>query len=104
MPVKRPPESVALTSPINATGLFELTQQPGEMLLAFEGMGVDTSWELRMPKGSNQFDYSTIADVLLTIEYTALNDFAYQQQVIYQLDTKFSADRPFSFRHGFADQ
>ncbi len=103
-PIKRSPESVALTSPMNATGLFELTPQtPQEMLLPFEGMGVDTSWELRMPKPSNPFDYSTIADVLLTLEYTALNDFTYQQQVIYQLDTDFSAERPFSFRNEFAD-
>ncbi|MCB9102284.1 MAG: hypothetical protein H6632_22290 [Anaerolineales bacterium] len=103
-PIKRLPESVALTSPINATGLFELTPQtPQEMLLPFEGMGVDSRWELRMPKPSNPFDYSTIADVLLTIEYTALNDFTYRQQVIQQLDTGFSAERPFSFRHEFAD-
>lgn len=104
VPVKTPPESVALTSPVNATGLFELTPQPQEMLLPFEGMGVDTSWEFRMPKASNLFDYSTIANVLITIEYTALNNFDYGQLVIQELDAKFSADRPFSFRHQFADQ
>ena len=35
----RPPETVALTSPTNATGPFELQEQP-ELLLPFEGMGV----------------------------------------------------------------
>jgi hypothetical protein len=103
VPVKRPPESVALTSPMNATGLLELTPQPGELLLPFEGLGVDTSWELRMPKASNPFDYSTLADVLLTIEYTAFQSFDYRQQVVQQLDTRFSADRPFSFHQEFAD-
>jgi hypothetical protein len=103
VPVRRPPESVALASPINATGLFDLTPQPGDMLLPFEGMGVDTSWELHLPKASNRFDYSTIADVLLTLDYTALDDVAYRQQVIQDLDTQFSADRPFSFRQEFAD-
>jgi hypothetical protein len=103
VPVRRPLESVALASPINASGLFDLTPQPGEMLLPFEGLGVDTSWELRLPKASNRFDYSTIADVLLTLDYTALDDSAYRQQVIQQLDTQFSAARPFSFRYEFAD-
>lgn len=96
-------DSVALSSPFNATGLFELDAQP-EMLAPFEGMGVDTTWELRLPKAANLFDYNTIADVLVTIDYTALNSFEYRQQVIQRLDTKVSADRPFSFSHDFVDQ
>jgi Tc toxin complex TcA C-terminal TcB-binding domain/Putative peptidoglycan binding domain/Repeat of unknown function (DUF5648) len=104
--IRRPPESVALTTPQNATGLFELDLQPEnrEMLLPFEGLGVDTAWELRMPKAANLFDYSTIADVLIAIEYTALNSFDYRQQVIQTLKPNLSADRPFSFRNQFADQ
>jgi hypothetical protein len=101
--MRRDPELVALTSPLNATGLFELDVQ-SELLLPFEMMGVDTSWELKMPKAANPFDYRTIADVLLTIEYTALHSFDYQQQVIQQLDRTVSADRPFSFRQQFPDQ
>jgi Tc toxin complex TcA C-terminal TcB-binding domain/Bacterial Ig domain len=101
--VRRDPESVALTSPMNATGLFELEAQ-SDLLLPFEFMGVDTMWNLEMPKAANPFDYITIADVLLTIEYTALSSQDYRQQVIQQLDGKFSADRPYSFRHQFADQ
>ena len=101
--VIRPPETVALSSPNSSTGLFELTPQTGEMLLPFEGLGVDSAWEIQIPKAANPFDYRTIADVLLTIEYTALNDFAYRRQVIQQLDDTISADRPFSFRQEFAD-
>ncbi len=100
--VRRDPEYVALTSPRDATGLFELQQQ-SEMLLPFEGLGVDTTWEFRLPKAANQFDYSTIADVLITIDYTALNSFDYRQQVIQTLNPRISADRPFSFRNEFAD-
>jgi hypothetical protein len=99
----RPPESVALTSPSNATGLFELQIQP-EMLLPFEGLGVDTLWEFRMPKAANLFDFETIADVLISIEYTALNSYDYRQQVIENLRSKISADRPFGFKQQFADQ
>jgi hypothetical protein len=97
------PQSVALSAPQNATGVFELQQAP-EKLLPFEGLGVDTDWEFRMPKASNQFDYRSIADVLLTIEYSALDSYDYRQQVLQDLDSRFSADRPFSFRHQFADQ
>jgi hypothetical protein len=95
--------SVALSSPIDATGVFELNQQ-SEMLLPFENMGVDATWELRMPKPANLFDYSTLADVLITIEYTALNSYDYRQHVIQQLDPSISGDRPFSFRNELADQ
>jgi hypothetical protein len=49
--VRRAAETIAFTSPLNATGLFEL-EQDGEMLLPFEGMGVDTFWELQLPKAA----------------------------------------------------
>jgi hypothetical protein len=101
--IRRSPESIAFTSTQNATGLFEL-QQDNSKLNPFESMGVDTFWELEMPKASNRFDYGTIADVLLTIEYTALNSYDYRKQVIERLDRSFSADRAFSFHHELADQ
>jgi hypothetical protein len=101
--VRRAPELVALTSPMNATGLFELDAQ-SDMLLPFEAMGVDMLWQLEMPKAANPFDYSTIADILITIEYTALNSFDYREQVIQRLDRKVIADRFFSFRNEFPDQ
>ena len=48
-----------------APELRELDAQ-SELLLPFEGLGVDAHWELRMPKAANPFDYSTVADVLIT--------------------------------------
>src|SRR5262249_38262842 len=66
--------------------------------------GVDASWEFRMPRAANPFDFRTIADVLITFEYTALNNFDYRQQVVQHLDRAAGADRPFSFRRQFADQ
>ncbi|MCB1985019.1 MAG: peptidoglycan-binding protein [Burkholderiales bacterium] len=100
--IKRTPELIALSSAQNASGLFELQEQT-EMLLPFEGSGVDTSWEFRLPKPANQFDYSTIADVFFTIDYTALYDTNYRQQLLQTLGSSLSADRAFSFRHEFAD-
>lgn len=101
--VRRDPELITFTGTNNATGLLELEPDAG-MLLPFEGMGVDTNWELQLPKAANPFDYRTISDVLFTVEYTALQDFSYRQQVIQQLDDRVSADRVISVRDQFADQ
>lgn len=41
--------------------------------------------------------------MLLTIEYTALDSAIYRSQVVQRLDRTASGERPFSFRHQFAD-
>jgi hypothetical protein len=101
--VRRDPELIAFTSSSNATGLIDLEPETG-MLLPFESMGVDTNWELQLPRAANPFDYNSIADVLFTMEYTALQDFSYRQQVIQQMDNSVSSERVFSIRDQFADQ
>ncbi|WP_432989906.1 hypothetical protein [Dactylosporangium sp. CA-233914] len=100
--LRRDPESIAFTSPVNATGLFDLEPDTG-LLLPFEGMGVDTVWRLDLPRAANPFDYRTIADVLLTLEYTALSSEQYRQRVIPALDRTFTGDRTFSLRDQFPD-
>jgi hypothetical protein len=69
--LRHDPGVVALTSAVSASGVFELDTQ-SDMLLPFESSGVDTMWELQPPPAANPFDFSTIADVLITIDYTAL--------------------------------
>jgi hypothetical protein len=100
--LRRQPEAIAFTSPTNATGLFDLEPEGG-LLLPFEGMGVDTVWQLELPKAANPFDYRSIADVLLTIKYTALDSAEYRQQVVRELDRRFSGDRSFSIHNQFPD-
>ena len=51
------------------------------MLLPFEGLGVETHWVFDLPRASNRFNFDTMADVLFTIEYTALQDAAYAERV-----------------------
>jgi hypothetical protein len=97
------PQLIAFTSPQSATGLFELNPQ-SELLNPFEGLGVATSWRLSMPRASNQFDFQTIFDVLITVDYTALHSLDYQKQVLKKLGRSFGADQYFSFRYQFADQ
>jgi hypothetical protein len=100
--LRRQPESIAFTSATNATGLFELEPEGG-LLLPFEGMGVDSVWQLDLPKAANPFDYRSIADVLLTFEYSALDSAEYRERVIRELDRRFSGDRTFSVRNQFPD-
>jgi hypothetical protein len=101
--VQRPPESVALSSPWNSSGLFELDVQP-ELMVPFEGGGVDQSWQYVMAKAANpMIDFRTIADLLFTIDYTALSDADYGRQVLERLDRDVSADRTFSFRNELQD-
>lgn len=100
--VRRSPESVALTAPANATGVFDLQPTSG-MRLPFESIGVDTQWELRMPRPANPFDYATIADVVVTIDYTALDSEDYRRTVLTRLDNRVSGDRSYSVRDDFQD-
>jgi hypothetical protein len=95
--LRHEPATVALTSPVNATGTFDLDTQ-AEMLLPFEGSGVDTTWRLELPPAANPFDFGSIADVLLTVEYTALSDVGYRIQVVDRLNRERSrgADCVFS--------
>ncbi|MDO7877731.1 hypothetical protein Q5H93_23545 [Hymenobacter sp. ASUV-10] len=101
----RPAESVSLTSPINATGLFELEQQANELLYPFEGTGVDVPWVFSLqPAANGNLDFTTIADVLITLEYTALESYDYGQQVVKGMEAERQQMVAFSFRNRFADQ
>jgi hypothetical protein len=98
----RPAETVAFTAPANATGVFSVDLQP-DLLLPFEGSGIDTTWELRMPKAANPFDFRTIADVQIAIDYTALYSPGYAAAVTGQLPTTMSNSIGFSLRNDFPD-
>jgi len=100
--VTRFPESVALDSPYNDSGLFVLDYRD-PMLLPFEGLGVETGWTFEMPTATNRFDYDTLADVLFTIEYTALASDLYKEQVIERLGTTQGMDLVHSLRGNYQD-
>lgn len=48
---------------------------------------------------SNPFDFRTIADVLLTIDYTALRSLDYRQRVVQRLNDGVSTDRSLCSSH-----
>ncbi len=101
--IRQTPEMVALSAAQETNGLFDM-QQSNHFLNPFEGAGVATSWEFTLEKAANLFDYSTIADVLFTIEYTAMHDFNYEQQVIARLGSEMNAIRMYSLKSDFPDQ
>jgi hypothetical protein len=103
--LRRDPSAISFTSPANATGVFQVDLQPN-MLLPFEGSGVDTTWDFSLPPTANPFDFRSISDFLVTIDYTALADNGYQAQVIRSLnaDLTRSADCVFSLTRDFPDQ
>jgi hypothetical protein len=100
--VRRDPQQVALTSAQNATGVFDLDPQP-ELLMPFEGLGVETHWELRMPKAANPFDFNSVADILVSIDYTALHSYDHAERVMQELGREASYDRSLSFTRELPD-
>ncbi len=97
-------DSVALTSASNASGVFDMQPMQSELMNPFENMGIESQWEFKMPRFSNRMDYSNIADIVLTVEYTALDSFIYRTQVLQDLDYSLSFNRGFSFKNNFPDQ
>lgn len=69
-----PSQSLATTigtsSANRDSGLFELNFND-ERYLPFEGAGVISDWVLELPTAYKQFNYDSISDVILHIDYTA---------------------------------
>ncbi len=102
--INRLPEQIALSGGVGDYGVFQLRGE-GEFLDPFEGTGVDTQWEFRMEKAANPFDYNSIADVLITIEYEALNSFLWRNTVVQRLNGEdATAALALSMKHNLPDQ
>lgn len=63
-------QSIVTSSGQNDSGLFE-TNLHDERYLPFEGAGAISTWQLELPVELRQFDYESIADVVLHMRYTA---------------------------------
>ena len=64
-------QQVALSRGVNDSGLFQLNFQD-ERYLPFEGTGADSRWRLELSRFAGQVDPKTLTDVIIRIEYTAL--------------------------------
>jgi hypothetical protein len=100
--LQRPPETVSLSVARADSGLFQL-RLDDPMLLPFEGSGVDATWTVELAKGANSFNFDTLVDVLMTIRYTAKEDYGYRQRVVAELETELRSMASFSARQTFAD-
>ncbi len=63
-------QSIATSKAQNDSGIFDLNFRD-ERFLPFEGTGAISNWHLEMPGETRQFDYNTIADVIIHVKYTA---------------------------------
>ena len=68
--VTTPATTIATSSGRNDSGLFEVNLKD-ERWLPFEGAGAVSAWTLELNPKSNNFDFSTITDVVLHVRYTA---------------------------------
>lgn len=102
--LRRDPQRVALTKADEATGIFHgvfaLDSQP-ELLQPFEGLGVETSWELRVLRASNTIDLTKLSDIRMILEYTSLHSETYAARIMDELGRTVSFDRPFSLQREF---
>ncbi|MEB3103555.1 neuraminidase-like domain-containing protein [Ferviditalea candida] len=64
-----PINAIAASSAQNDSGMFELNFKD-ERYLPFEGAGVISKWRLELP-AFRQFDYHTIAEVIIHLKYTS---------------------------------
>jgi hypothetical protein len=64
------PAIIATSSGLSDAGVFELNFRD-ERYLPFEGAGAVSQWELEFPGEFRQFDYASISDVIITMNYTA---------------------------------
>jgi peptidoglycan hydrolase-like protein with peptidoglycan-binding domain len=62
--------AIATSGAQDDSGMFEL-RFDDERYLPFEGAGAVSQWRLELPAGRNQFDLSTLRDVVLHLRYTA---------------------------------
>jgi hypothetical protein len=62
--------SIVTSSGQNDSGLFEVNLRD-ERYLPFEGAGAEGTWRIELPNDVPQFDFESIADVVLHLRYTA---------------------------------
>jgi hypothetical protein len=65
-------QSIATSHAQNDKGMFEFSFND-ERYLPFEGAGAIGRWQIELPNEFRQFDYNSISDVILHIQYTSLD-------------------------------
>lgn len=63
-------KSMVTSNAQNDSGMFEVNMRE-ERFLPFEGQGLISTWRLELPADLRQFDYNTISDVIIHVQYMA---------------------------------
>lgn len=106
-------QSIVTSAGTDDAGLFEVNLRD-ERYLPFEGAGAVGEWSIELPAEYRQFDYDTIADVILQLRYTARDGgTALREAALNELrdavnglaggDDRNGLARMFSARHEFPD-
>jgi hypothetical protein len=98
-------EAVATSSGQEDTGLFELNFRD-DRYLPFEFSGAVSRWRVEMPEENNQFDYTTLADMVMHLNYTAREGGPESRKLANErCHNKLPGDgiRYFDVRHEFPD-
>jgi hypothetical protein len=99
-------QSIATSHAQNDSGMFELNFRD-ERYLPFEGAGVVSQWRIEMPKENNAFDFETISDVILNLNYTARDGGQLLRDAFEatpQMDPPPDRIRMFSLKHEFSSE
>jgi Tc toxin complex TcA C-terminal TcB-binding domain/Neuraminidase-like domain/Salmonella virulence plasmid 28.1kDa A protein len=79
------PQKIAMGNAQDDPGLFITaiaSNIADQRYLPFENAGAVSSWHLEMPQSNNEFDVSTVGDVVLHLYYTALDGGATLQKAV----------------------
>lgn len=103
--------SITTSGAHNDSGIFNLNFND-ERYLPFEGAGaIDSEWKLELPTVMRSFNYDTISDVILHLNYTALDgDRTIAENKLrnsimaYATDPKKGMYRLFSLKHEFPNE
>ncbi|WP_261561639.1 neuraminidase-like domain-containing protein [Frankia tisae] len=65
-----PTDAIVTSTGQNDSGMFELNFRD-DRYLPFEFAGAVSRWRIELPRQNNQFDFDSIADLVLSLDYTA---------------------------------
>ncbi|KAF4453523.1 PA14 domain [Fusarium albosuccineum] len=68
-----PITQVAISSGLQDSGMFQLESRDGDRFQPFQGAGAISTWRLTLPTTMVQFDRQAISDVVIHMQYTAVD-------------------------------
>ena len=103
-------QSIATSHAQNDSGMFEFSFRD-ERYLPFEGAGAISTWKLELPSTYAQFDFNSISDVIIHMNYTALDEGGLTEvaknsvkEVVETIAETDGLMRLFSLKHEFSNE